>query len=192
MIETSISPKPRKNGAKRVTISAGGFFVSNRSVVVSTLLGSCVAACLYDPLNGVVGMNHFLLSSRRYARSLPVCTTDAGRYGIHAMELLIREMVGLGAEKRHIRAKAFGGGSLSQLREEQDNFFCVGEVNIRFIEAFLANEGIPLMASDLGGDRARVIHFSSEDYSVIVRRVRKPDQSRLVQKERHYWQVSMA
>src|SRR5665647_2303892 len=78
---------------KHVTLEPGELFASREPVTISTLLGSCVAACLYDPVNNVVGMNHFLLSSRRYSRDLPNFISEAGRYGIHAMELLINEMM---------------------------------------------------------------------------------------------------
>jgi len=171
-----------------VTIMPGEFYVSNNSVTIQTLLGSCVAACLYDPVNRVVGMNHFLLSNRRYAKDMPLCMSEAGRYGINAMELLINEMMKIGARKGYLKAKTFGGGSIYLTSEPKDNFFCVGDVNARFIREFLKNEGIPLVAEDLGGDKARVIHFLSQDYSVHMKKIGKTTAADLVKNEKQYWQ----
>ncbi len=175
-------------GAKlHVNLLPGDFYASNEPVIIRTLLGSCVAACLYDPVKRVVGMNHFLLSNRRYARNIPSVLSEAGRYGIHAMELLINEMLKLGAKRQNLKAKAFGGGSMYLNTEIKDNFFCVGDVNSRFIREFLKNDGIPLVAEDLGGERARIIHFLYDDFSVHVKKINKTTAPNLVQNERQFW-----
>jgi chemotaxis protein CheD len=157
-------------------------------VVIRTLLGSCISACLYDPVRRVVGMNHFLLGNRRYARDLRVTLSEAGRYGIHAMELVINGMLALGARRENLRAKAFGGGAVLESGDRADNFFCVGDVNRRFVLEFLKNEDIPLVASDLGGDSGRVIYFSSEDYSVHVRRIGGRARRQLARRDHRFWQ----
>jgi chemotaxis protein CheD len=180
-----------KDTVEHITIHSGEYYVSNRNVVISTLLGSCIAACLYDPVNKVLGMNHFLLSSKRYAKDMPVCITEAGRYGINAMELLINGMFKLGAKRENIRAKAFGGASMLPSTNRSDNFLCVGEVNCRFIVEFLKNDGIPLITSDLGGERGRVIRFSSDDYSVLRRKIAKSRISVLQEKEKQFWMKSI-
>ena len=176
-----------KGAGLHVNILPGEYYVTNRPATIHTLLGSCVSACLFDPVNRVVGMNHFLLSNRRYAMELPTCMSEAGRYGIHAMELVINEMLKLGAKRSNLRAKAFGGGSIYLNPEVKDNFYCVGEVNTRFIREFLKNDGIPLVAEDLGGENARVIHFLFDDYSVHVKKIGKTTASGLVQTERQFW-----
>jgi chemotaxis protein CheD len=170
-----------------ITILAGEYYASNQPVTIHTLLGSCVSACLYDPVNRVIGMNHFLLSNRRYAKNLPATQSEAGKYGIQAMDLLINEMLKLGARRKNLRAKVFGGASIYLNAEVRDNFFCVGEVNIRFIREFLKEAGIPLDAEDLGGERARVIQFLSDDYAVRVKKIEKTAAPNLVQIERQYW-----
>jgi len=176
---------------KRITIFPGEYYVAHEDVLITTLLGSCVSACLYDPYNKIVGMNHFLLSSRRYAKSLPVCTTDAGRYGIHSMELLINEMWNQGAQRGNLKAKAFGGGSILKPADAfTSNFFTVGEVNVRFIIEFFQNEKIPLVSSDLGGTVGRVINFYSEDFSVYVRKMVAKSVS-VVKREEQYWEKSI-
>lgn len=116
-----------QNNTPHVTIHPGEFYVTRKHLIISTLLGSCVAACLYDPVNKVAGMNHFMLSNKRYSRDMPTCITEAGRYGVNAMELLINKMLNTGAEKKHLRAKAFGGGSLLPLKSQpKSNFLCAG------------------------------------------------------------------
>ena len=172
---------------KRVSIGPAEYFASDESVTVSTLLGSCVAACLFDPVNQIVGMNHFLLGNRRYAKDMPISVTDAGRYGVHAMELLVNEMMRLGAGRKNLRAKAFGGATIMSNPAEEGNFVCVGQVNARFIREFLANEGIPLLAEDLGGEKGRVIHFSNGDYAVLVRKIERTRSERLARRDREVW-----
>ena len=70
---------------------------------------------------------------------------------------------------------------------EAGNFVCVGDVNARFIREFLANEGIPLLAEDLGGEKGRVIHFSNGDYAVLVRKIEQTRSARLARRDRAVW-----
>ena len=176
---------------KRMTILPGEYYVTNEEAVITTLLGSCVSVCLYDPYNKIIGMNHFLLSSRRYAKEISICVTEAGRYGIHSMELLINEMWNRGAMRGNLKAKAFGGSAVLKTGDSsKSNFFTVGEVNVRFIREFLQEEKIPLVSSDLGGTVGRVIHFYSEDFSVYVRKMTKTD-NKLVKREQHYWKKTL-
>jgi chemotaxis protein CheD len=173
--------------SKKVVLKPGEHYVSAETdVVVSTLLGSCIAACLYDPVRRILGMNHFLLANHRYSRETPVCLSEAGRYGIHSMELIINGMLKLGAGRQRIQAKVFGGSSMLPASGTTGNFACVGEVNCRFIVEFLKNDGIPLMSSDLGGSRGRVILFDARDYSVYVRKM-KAIAPMVVDRERLYW-----
>ena len=174
---------------KRISIAPGEFHVSTENIVISTLLGSCVSACLYDPVMKVMGMNHFLLSNHRYSKSMPVCATEAGRYGIHSMELLINALMKRGAKRKNLKAKAFGGGSM--WKQKTDNFFCVGDINSRFTREFLSNENIPLVTEDLGGDTGRVIHFSFGDFAVYVKKIQQVKSSELIQRERTFWKRSV-
>ena len=178
----------REKSVHRVTIHPGEYHVAKQNMIISTLLGSCVAACLYDPVSRVTGMNHFLLANRKYMKSDPVIVSQAGRYGIHAMELLINGMLSKGAARDRLQAKAFGGASMMQVAAAGDNFPIIGEVNTRFIREFLKNEGIPLVASDLGGKIGRIVHFYSADFSVYMKRMRSDDRSRLDREEHDYWE----
>lgn len=117
-------------------------------VVLSTVLGSCVAACLYDPVAGIGGMNHFLLPGAR----------EGGRgddvvYGAHLMELLVNDVMRLGAQRPRLAAKLFGGGRIVAGLSD------IGRKNAEFAERYLAYEGIRLVGRDVGGDRARRLQF---------------------------------
>lgn len=172
---------------KRVSLAPGECYASAGPVTISTLLGSCIAACLYDPVSRVVGMNHFLLSNRRYSRELPVTESEAGRYGIHAMELLINRMMSIGAIRKRLQAKVFGGATLFGRSDGVGNFLCVGEVNCKFIREFLGTEGIPLLAVDLGGEEGRVIHFSNGDFAVYVRKIARDRSGALARRDHRCW-----
>jgi len=174
----------------KVVLHPGERHASASPVQITTLLGSCVAACLYDPVSGVAGMNHFLLANKRYSRDMPISITEAGRYGVNAMELLINDMLHLGAARKNIRAKVFGGG-LVLGAVTHDNFLCVGSVNERFIKEFLHNESIRLEAEDLGGDRGRVIRFRTDTYAVYRRFIQKTQTFVIEKKELGYWKKTI-
>ena len=155
---------------RRIILEPGEFYVSTQQEVISTLLGSCVAACLYDPVTNVIGMNHFLLSQRHNQKN-NVIITQAGRYGVHAMELLINEMLMKGAIKNNLKAKCFGGADVLHTAFEKKDQCSIGEMNVSFIKTFLNNEKIPLVASSLGGKQGRNIHFMGSDNSVYMRKI---------------------
>jgi chemotaxis protein CheD len=175
---------------KRILLRPGQYAVSSEGVSFRTLLGSCVAACLWDRSTGIAGMNHFLLADRGYAKEEPLCRSEAGKYGIHAMELLINGMLKLGAQRKTIQAKVFGGASLLSA-DSNDNFLNVGEANCRFILEFLKTDGIPLLASDLGGNVARVVHFVSDEFTVYLKKIKKSTRYRITEKERAFWARSL-
>lgn len=176
---------------QRVVIDPGEFYVSNKQEVISTLLGSCVAACLYDPVNKIIGMNHFLLAYRHHTHTLPLIETEEGRYGMYAMELLINEMMKKGASKLNLQAKCFGGGNVLHLREDKSTQQTVGDVNVEFIKVFLKQEKIPLMGSCLGGDYGRNVHFVGNDFSVYVKKIETNQVKQLEQEERQFWKKSL-
>jgi len=172
-------------------IAPGEYVVASGDAVISTLLGSCVAACLYDPGARILGMNHFLLSTRRFVGETPLNLTDAGRYGIHSMELLINAMMRQGARRDKLLAKAFGGAAIYSTPEEAGSFNRVGFMNENFIKEFLVNEGIPLVSADLGGEQGRVIYFDSIDYAVYVRKIAKWQTTVVAKRDHKWWEVSL-
>lgn len=126
----------------------GEFAVVDRpGIVLTTLLGSCVAVCLFDPMARVGGMNHFLLPGEDQAGAQTV------KYGVNAMELLINGLVGVGAARNRLVAKAFGGGRVVA------SLGTIGEKNIEFARRFLDTEKIPCLSESLGGTKARRIRF---------------------------------
>jgi chemotaxis protein CheD len=175
------------NNTQRIIIDPGEFYVSNKQEVISTLLGSCVAACLYDPVNKVIGMNHFLLAYRHHSFNRPSIESEEGRYGLHAMELLINSMMAKGANRLNLKAKCFGGGDVLHLRGEQGGRQSVGSVNIDFIREFLKDEMIPIVSSDLGGENGRNVHFIGTDFSVYINVIGKQREREIEREERNYW-----
>ena len=151
--------------AQAVTIFIGGVFASRDGAVVTTLLGSCVAACVWDAQARVGGMNHFMLPS---CANSQVEETPA-RFGVHAMELVIGEIQKLGGQRHRLQAKVFGGGHVLDIEGVGPS---VPEQNIRFIREFMAAEGIPLMAQDLGGRAARQVRFHTDTGKALVKRLR--------------------
>jgi len=176
---------------RRITIDPGEFYVSNQQEVISTLLGSCVAACLFDPVNKVMGMNHFLLAYRHHSFDKPIIESEEGRYGMQAMELLVNSMMAKGARRRNIQAKCFGGGDILHIQGEPTGRKSVGGVNIDFIREYLKNEKIPLVASALGGIYGRKVHFVGSDFSVFVKMIGDKQKSRVELEERTYWKKSI-
>lgn len=177
-------------GLKQIRVAPGEYCISDEDVVLTTLLGSCVSACLFDPVRRIVGMNHFLLSHKQYTRRTPFFATEAGRYGIHSMELVINGMMKRGARRENLLAKAFGGASLIRA-DGTDDLVGVGNMNVRFIQEFLASEKIPLVNADLGEDHGRVIFFYSRDFTVFVRKIRKIVNTALVRREKSFWSESL-
>lgn len=114
---------------------------------ITTILGSCIAACLYDPQAHCGGMNHFLLPESEGS------TAPAASFGINAMELLINALIKSGAERPRLRAKIFGGARMIAGLSD------VGAKNATFIQGFLQREGIPCDAMSLGGTQARRVQF---------------------------------
>jgi chemotaxis protein CheD len=131
---------------RKVNIIQGEFVISDEpDVVLTTLLGSCVAACLRDSVSGIGGMNHFLLPGEAGSAGL--------RYGVHAMELLMNGLLKRGARRERLEAKLFGGARLS------DHLADIGEQNASFAERFMREEGIRVVGGSLRGEQGRRIQF---------------------------------
>ncbi len=131
-----------------LNINPGGWAVGTERPI-STLLGSCVAVCLYDPKLLLGGMNHFLLPSKKVGAG---DDTDVVLAGDYAMEVLVNAMLAKGAHKDRLVAKAFGGGNIvSSIR------MAIGDRNVEFATEWLEREGIPLTASDFGGPWSRKV-----------------------------------
>ncbi len=121
--------------------------VSEPGIVLTTILGSCVATCLWDSRAGVGGMNHFLLPGDLETSG------DSMKYGVNAMELLVNGLLQRGASRAGLQAKLFGGGNVIQ------NFSDIGAKNAEFALKFLQLEGIACAGQSLRGTQARRIRF---------------------------------
>jgi chemotaxis protein CheD len=141
-------------GEQKIHIIQGEYHVTDDpSAMVTTLLGSCVAACLRDPAVGVGGMNHFLLPGQEAGPENGSQRKEAERYGVHLMELLVNGLLRRGARRDRLEAKLFGGA------RTMDGLADVGALNAGFAERFLKNEGIRLIGGSLRGDQGRRIQF---------------------------------
>jgi len=135
-----------------VKLLPGDHYVSGEpSEMLVTVLGSCVAACIRDPETGIGGMNHFMLPMGN-ANSWTALNA-AMRYGNHAMEVLINDIMKMGCPRNSLEIKVFGGGNV--LGQGGD----IGHKNADFVEEYLKNEGFKITASDLRGNFARRIHY---------------------------------
>ena len=154
--------------SRSINVVQGDYSVSaDKDVLLTTVLGSCVAACLYDPFAQVGGMNHFLLPGQNSGGS------DSMSYGLNAMELLINHMLKQGACRKRFQAKLFGGGNMGQ------GFSDIGSKNVAFATHFLTCEGIPCMSKSLGGTSARRIKFWPTTGRVQLKII---EDSRLIEK----------
>jgi chemotaxis protein CheD len=141
---------PAQSQEKKVHIIQGEFFVTaDRDVMVTTILGSCVAACIRDPLAGVGGINHYLLPGNiDRARN-----AEAERVGVHLMEMLVNGLLKAGARRDRLEAKLFGGART--VRSQSD----IGKNNADFALGFLKAESISYVGGSTGGPRGRRIQY---------------------------------
>jgi len=138
-----------RDGFRRITIAQGETRVSSDAdVVLTTVLGSCVAACFYDPVAQVGGINHYLLADGTASD-----TGSMQRYGVYAMEVLINAMLSMGASRNRLKARIFGGARM------RTGFRDIGGTNVTFARTFLRDERIALVGEDVGGSGARRVEF---------------------------------
>ena len=149
-----------------VTIRIGGVYASERPTIIKTLLGSCVAVCLHDAERAVGGMNHFMLPRGDGNGD----DAEAGRFGVHAMDLLIGAIMKAGGDRRRLVAKVFGGANVLDL---SGSVVDVPRRNIDFAKTFLEEEGIPVLSAAVGGRYPRHVHFHTDSGRAFVKHVRR-------------------
>jgi chemotaxis protein CheD len=155
---------------EQVTILPGEYHATRDDITLVTILGSCVAVCLHDRINGVAGMNHFLLPENPN----PLIADQSAqlmRYGEPAMNALIYDMLKLGAEWQHLEAKVFGGASMLRSIPVAQR---VGPRNAQFAIDYLQAHDIPVVRQSLGGQQARAVFFATESGQVTIRRSGQP------------------
>ena len=143
-------------------IRPGEYYVTSTNELISTVLGSCISACIRDPKCGIGGMNHFMLPHSATAGDGGYAST-AARYGSYAMEHLINKILAHGGERARLETKLFGGGRM--LRTITD----VGSSNIAFVHDYLRTETLLVSAEDLGGIHPRKVLYFPETGRVLVR-----------------------
>lgn len=154
------------------------YFVTAENIGLSTVLGSCVAACIRDGEAGVGGMNHFMLPGDDDSElNRPVSVSM--RYGAFAMEVLINELLKAGARRERLEAKVFGGGAVLDQMKQMN----IGERNADFVLKYLETERIPVLAQDLKSDYARRIVYFPRTGEVRMRRLTKQRNEQLGQRE---------
>ena len=164
---------------KQVSIHIGGLYATGNPVVIETVLGSCVAACLYDSASRIGGMNHILLPGKPDMKHF----SENARYGINAMELLINRIMELGACRQRIVAKVFGGSHLFPSISEENG---TGKKNITFVMEFLKREKIKVISKNTGGHDSRRIYFHTDTGDVFLKRTESVNYSKIVMKEQKY------
>jgi len=140
----------------------GNIFAHREAHIVTTVLGSCVSVCLWDPINKVGGINHFLL---------PFWNGEglaSPKYGNIAISKLIGKMQELGCDKRRLKAKVFGGSEMFKMTNALMN---IGERNIVLAQDALNRENIPIIASDVGGKTGRRILYDTSEGSISMIRL---------------------
>ena len=158
-MQAVVDPKELERTARN--INPGGWTVETERSI-ATLLGSCVAVCLYDPKLKLAGMNHFLLPSRAARQN---DDTDVILNGDYSMEVLVNSMMAKGARKDRMVAKAFGGGTIVTSIQ-----MAIGQRNSEFAKEWLDREGIKLTASDFGGAWSRKVIFTPLTGEAFCRR----------------------
>ncbi len=160
--------------APKRPIIIGEVFSSAEPVWITTLLGSCVAVCLYDEVAKVGGMNHFMLPTP--------CdkSVTCASYGIHSMEMLINSVMNAGGDRRRLKAKVFGGGNVLQSGSHQAK---IGSNNIDFALQFLSTENIPVMANFTGHDSGMHVKFHTHTNKVLVRMLDRQTAAKVQRKD---------
>jgi chemotaxis protein CheD len=157
-------------------IGPGEYYITQRDMMIVTVLGSCVSACMRDPVAQVGGMNHFMLPDREVDGPL----SASARYGAYAMEVLINQLFALGARRERLEAKVFGAARVLPGMSD------IGERNAAFAIAYLKRESIRIVAEDLGSNEPCKIYFFPRTGRVLLKRLKSLRNDTIVKRERDY------
>lgn len=163
-------------------ILPGEYYVTARDMLLVTVLGSCVSACIRDPRSGIGGMNHFMLPEGGGDEHNPLSTS--ARYGGYAMEVLINQLVKLGANRVGLEAKVFGGAAVLRGFTTVN----VGAKNSEFVLEYLHNERIRLVAQDLKDLYPRKVYYWPTTGRVLVRKLKSVHNNTIIEREKDYGQ----
>ena len=170
----------REHNTEAAKIFPGEYYATARNMVLVTVLGSCVCACIRDKVSGVGGMNHFMLPHSGQDRNNPLGAS--ARYGAYAMEILINQLLKMGAKRSNFEAKVFGGASV--LRGFTVNN--VGERNAEFVTQFLKTEKIPVVAQDMLDVNPRKVYYFPATGLVRVKNLKQVHNDTIISREAEY------
>ena len=160
------------------SILPGEFFVSREPMVVYTVLGSCISACIRDPIVGVGGMNHFMLPEPKEAAH--DSWGESTRYGSYAMESLINEILKRGGLKRRLEIKLFGAGKIYEGNID------VGANNAKWVIGYLKSEGLAAIKTDLGDVFPRKVYYFTDSGRVLMKRIERVKNQTIFERENEY------
>jgi chemotaxis protein CheD len=163
-----------------VKISPGEYYITARDMALVTVLGSCVAACIHDRALGIGGMNHFMLPDERFD-SADVLSPSM-RYGAYAMEVMVNELLKMGARRNYLEAKVFGGGNVLRGFTVSN----IGRTNADFVVNYLRTENIHLVAQDLLDNFPRKVYYFPRSGRVLVKQLRVAHNDTIVEREQAY------
>jgi len=159
-------------------ILPGEYFVTNTGMLLVTVLGSCVAACIRDTKSGIGGMNHFMLPDDGGRETVGA----SARYGTYAMEVLINHLLKMGARRNSLEAKVFGGGAVMASLSSSN----VGTRNAEFVLNYLKVEKIPIVAKDLLDSYPRKVYYFPDTGRVMVKKLHRVHNETLFTREKDY------
>jgi len=171
------------HGYYSAKILPGQYYVSKNDELIATVLGSCISVCVTDKVAGIGGMNHFMLPvySRDQADSWGSTVISAEtRYGNFAMEHMINDVIKHGGVKSRLELKVIGGGRV------MDQMTDIGLRNISFVYDYIANERLLLVKEDVGDRYPRKVLFHVKTGKVKVRKLKKVNNSTLLQRDNEY------
>lgn len=161
-------------------IMPGEYYVTARDMMMVTVLGSCVAACIRDRSGGIGGMNHFMLPDDK--RDGGDLLSSSTRYGTYAMEKMINELLKMGAKRGNLEAKVFGGGKVLRGFTVGN----VGERNAEFVLNYLHTENIAVVAQDMLDIYPRKVYFFPRTGKVLVKSLRNAHNDTIIEREQEY------
>lgn len=160
-------------------ILPGEYYFTGKPMLIVTVLGSCVAACIRDRVSGIGGMNHFMLPD---GGESGCASASSMRYGSYAMEVLIDQLLKAGARRENLEAKVFGGGNVLRGFTSIN----VGERNAQFVRDYLRDVNIRILAEDLNDIHPRKVYFFPETGKVLVKKLIQLNNYTLVRREHDY------
>ncbi len=163
-----------------VKILPGEYYVTRSDEAITTVLGSCISACIRDPLLRIGGMNHFMLPEDNSVRDTSSPVVLSTRYGSHAMESLINSLLKLGGLRDRFEIKIFGGGRVLAAMTD------IGARNIEFVKEYLNLEKLHIDAHDVGGEQPRKVIYFPNEGKVRVRKLRPIENRGVSDREKLY------